>query len=50
MVTWTRVISMNMQKGRYIKIRDLCYNQKELLISMVIEGVGEVVGWLVMQE
>lgn len=42
-VTWTRVISMNMQKGRNIKIRDLCYNQKELLINMVMEGEGEVV-------
>lgn len=42
-VTWTRVVSMNMQKGRYIKIRDLCYNQKELLINMVMEGEGEVV-------
>lgn len=42
-VTWTRVVSMNMQKGRYIKIRDLCYNQKELLINMVMEGEGEVI-------
>lgn len=50
---------MNLQKGKYIKVMSLCYNQKELMIHVAVEGEGEVVvgkskvvcttGWSVMQ-